>query len=184
MKHSLHTATVTLYVFYNSIHICMHTLYEGLKLATACGACTATSGSNGKIVGNGGSSDEASVAADCLSWLRGSFLDCCEAAVCSNSTEVLAGAAEAMPLHCRLVASNVVDKATARACPTNQAQTLADCLQHVQLGTYWWTTTRTWCQTLELSAPGVRIKSHLDASVTCKRLPAVTLYCSCPLAIA
>ena len=120
----------------------MHVLNEGLKPATACGACTATSGSSGKIVGNGGSSDEAFVAADCLSWLRGSDLDCCEAAVCSGSTEVLAGAAEAMPLICKLVASNVVDKATARACPTNQAQTLADCLQHVQLGTFWRMTNR------------------------------------------
>lgn len=169
-----------------SIHTCMHVLNEGLKPATACGACTATSGSSGKIVGNGGSSDEASVAADCLSWLRGSFLDCCEAAVCSGSTvpEVLAGAAEAMPLICILVASNVVDKATARACPTNQAQILADCLQRVQLGTYWRMTNREWCWTLELSAPGVQIQSHVDASVTCKRLPAVDLYCSCPLAIA
>lgn len=89
-----------------------------VKHVTCSGACTITSGSNGKVVGSGGSSDEASVAADCLSWLRGSDFDCCEAAVCSVVRKVLPASAAAWPLTCRLVARSSADKAAAVTCPT------------------------------------------------------------------
>ena len=95
------------------------------KPGTCCGACTATSGSSGNIVGNGGSSDEASVAADCLSWLKGADFDCCEAAVWSGNIEVLAGAANAILLKCKLAAERTADKAAARAVPTYHAQLYA-----------------------------------------------------------
>ena len=53
------------------LHLCL----------TSWGAWTTMSGSSGKLVGRGGSLEEESVAADCLSWLSGAVLAFCVSAV-------------------------------------------------------------------------------------------------------
>lgn len=97
---------------------------------TCFGACTATSGSSGNSVGSGGSSDEASVAADCLSWLRGCAFDCCKAAVCSVGIEMLPASAAALLVMLKLVARINADKATEVHCPARDCQHLLRASKH------------------------------------------------------